>query len=85
MKQRERIIYAMIKNRGKKYWYAKDYQIGEDFVGYEASARMSEVANIYEDIIDVGKDGRYRVLSLKEGKEKEIQELKEILESKMED
>ena len=47
LSQTDIILYAMIKNPSKEWWYAKDFQYGEYFVGYEATARMSELANIF--------------------------------------
>lgn len=64
MKQTDIILKAMLTNKNKKWWSAKDFQFGENFVGYEATARMSELANIYVDLIKVAKDGRYRVLAI---------------------
>jgi len=32
--------------------------------GYEASPRMSELAKMYEDLFIVGRDGRFRTLSI---------------------
>ena len=80
MKQRDKILKAMIDEPKKKTWLAKDFQNGEYFIGYEASARMSEIANIYEDFIITGKDGRFRTLSIDWSKEKEIKDIKEILD-----
>lgn len=79
MRQRDKILKAMIDNPDKKTWLAKDFQNGEYFIGYEASARMSEIANIYSDIIITGKEGRFRSLALDWSKEKEINDIKEIL------
>ena len=42
MTQRDKILKAMLKNKEKEYWTASDFQYGEHFIGYEASARMSE-------------------------------------------
>lgn len=80
MKQTNVILKAMLDNPTKKIWTAKDFQSGQYFVGYEATARMSEIANMYQDIIIVGKEGRFRTLSIDWGKEKEINDLKKILE-----
>jgi len=64
MKQWEIILNAMLTNRNKITWTAKDFQKEPYFVGYEASARMSELAKIYPDLIITGKDGRFRTLSI---------------------
>ena len=80
MKQKERILKIMLDNPQKKVWYAKDFQKGENFIGYEASARMSEIANMFPDIVEVGKDGRYRTLSVNWLQVEKIKEMKAILE-----
>ena len=64
MNQTDIILKAMLTNKDKTWWSAKDFQYGENFVGYEATARMSELANMYVDLIKVAKDGRFRVLSI---------------------
>lgn len=81
MTQCEKILKAMIDNPNKTMWYAKDFQQGEFFIGYEASARMSEVQQIYKDIVISGKDGRFRTLSIDWGKKKEIEEIKKQIEN----
>lgn len=58
------ILSAMINDKYKKSWTAKDFQSGEYFVGYEATARMSELKNKYPDLFIVGRDGRFRTLSI---------------------
>lgn len=58
------ILKAMLENKEKKVWSAKDFQSGKYFVGYEASARMSDLIRIYPDKFIVGKDGRFRTLEL---------------------
>lgn len=79
MTQCQKIVKAMLENQNKKVWYAKDFQFGENFIGYEASARMSEVAQMYYDIIIAGKDGRFRTLSVNWDKQEEINKIKELL------
>lgn len=80
MKQRDKLLKIMLTYPNKKVWYAKDFQTAPCFIGYEATARMSEVADIYSDIIITGKDGRFRTLSVDWSKEKEVQDIKTILE-----
>ena len=82
MTQCEKIIKAMLGNPNKVMWYAKDFQSGENFIGYEASARMSEVQQIYKDIVISGKDGRFRTLSIDWAKKKEIEEIRKGLDEK---
>ena len=45
----------MLSNKNKDNWTAKEFQNGEHFVGYEATARMSELLNKYPNLIKVGK------------------------------
>lgn len=80
MTQHNRILKAMLDNPGKKYWTASDFQKGQYFVGYEATARMSELLTKYSNILIPGKDGRFRTLSIDWNKEKEIKELKQLFE-----
>ena len=75
MSQYDTILYAMLTNKDKKYWTAKDFQSGKYYVGYEASARMSEISNMYFDIIETGKDGRFRTLSINWKNKKRIKEI----------
>lgn len=85
MKQVNRVMKAMLDNPNKKIWYAKDFQYGENFIGYEASARMSDVSRMYPDVVKVGKDGRFRTLEIDWSKEKEIKDIKDIIEMEIED
>lgn len=64
MTQYDIILKAMLTNKNKIMWTAKDFQKEPYFVGYEASARMSELAKMYPDLIITGKDGRFRTLSI---------------------
>ncbi len=80
MNNKEKILKIMIDHPNKVMWYAKDFQQGEFFIGYEASARMSEVQEEYKDVVISGKDGRYRTLSIDWSKEKEINDIKTIFE-----
>lgn len=82
MKQIDVILKAMLDNPTKKTWTAKDFQTGQYFVGYEATARMSELANMYSNILIVGKEGRFRTLEIDWSKENEINDLKKMLEDK---
>ena len=84
MTQHNRILKAMLDNPNKKYWTASDFQKGQYFVAYEATARMSELINKYSNIIIPGKDGRFRTLTIDWNKEKEIKEIKEYLEMEIE-
>ena len=69
------ILKAMLENKDKKIWTAKDFQSGKYFVGYEASARMSDLSRLYPDILIVGKEGRFRTLSINWKNKKEVKEM----------
>lgn len=58
------ILRALLLNKNKNNWTAKDFQYGDNFVGYEATARMSELVKRFPNLIIVGKIGRFRTLSL---------------------
>ena len=64
MKQYDIILKAMLTNKNKKLWIASDFQKEPYFVGYEASPRMSELADMYPDLLIKGRDGRFRTLSI---------------------
>ena len=71
------ILIAMLENKDRKVWTAKDFQSGDYFVGYEATARMSDLIRIYPDLFIVGKDGRFRTLSINWENEKAVKDLVE--------
>ena len=52
------ILKCMLSHREKEYWTAKDFQKEPYFVGYEASARMSDLYRIYPDILIKAKEDR---------------------------
>lgn len=64
MTQCDVILKAMLENPNKAEWTAKDFQSGKYFVGYEATARMSDLMRMYPDILIVGRQGRFRTLSI---------------------
>lgn len=78
MTQQDTILFAMLKNRSKQWWSAKDFQSGEYFVGYEASPRISELSNKYEDLIITAKDGRFRIISINWNSKELENELKRL-------
>lgn len=81
MSQCDIILKAMLENKWKKEWKATDFQNGKYFVGYEATARMSDLLRMYPDLVIVGKDGRFRTLSIN-WKCKDIKEFKKRLDIK---
>lgn len=79
MKQYDVILKAMLTRKDVKWWYAKDFQHDPYFVGYEASARMSELAMMYPEILISERDGRFRTLRVNWKNKKAI---KKILKEK---
>lgn len=74
--QCEFMLKTMYENRNtKKVWYAKDFQREPYFIGYEASARMSDLSRMYPQIFYIRKDGRFRTLELNLEEEKLILDL----------
>ena len=73
MRQHDIILKAMLM--GDKKWTAKDFQYGDNFVGYEASARMSDLVNMYPDLFIVSKVGRFRALEINWEEKELINEL----------
>ena len=65
MTQMNKMLKIMINNKWKKKWDAVDFQqLGEWFIGYEASARISDLIRIYPDLFKVGKVGRFRTVEI---------------------
>ena len=77
--QQEMILREMFNNADKKFWSAKDFMQGDYFVGYEASARMSELLKLYPNALISAKDGRYRILSINWNAKEEIDLIMERL------
>lgn len=61
MKQSDVILRAMLSDRSKEWWYPVDFtgNGSSSFVGYEASARLSELAKKYPEMIISERDGRF--------------------------
>lgn len=65
MTQCDKILMIMLKNKWKAVWDARDFQNNDTwFIGYEASARMSELKSQLPNLFKVGRDGRFRTLSI---------------------
>lgn len=64
MTQCEVILKAMLENKDKEIWIASDFQSGKYFVGYEASARMSDLIRLHPNVFIVGKVERFRSLTI---------------------
>lgn len=76
------ILRALLLNKNKKEWTAKEFQYGEHFVGYEATARMSDLLRLYPNLLIAGKNGRYRTLSVDWENTKQVEEEKKRLNIK---
>lgn len=60
--QMMRIVARMIKDKEKQFFMAGDFQDPEIRVGWEASARMSDLARRYPQVVEASRSGRYRYL-----------------------
>lgn len=75
------ILKAMLENKERTWWNATNFQSGKYFVGYEATARMSDLYRMYPDLLVASKCGRYRVLRINwENKERVKEELNRLME-----
>ena len=65
--QHEKILVIIFRNRHKQWWRASDFQqpIDNLFIGYEASARMSELSKLYPDAFNIRQNGRFREMQFK--------------------
>ena len=79
LSQHEVILKAMLENPSKETWKANDFQSGKYFVGYEATARMSELVILYPSLVIVGKDGRFRTLAINWKNKKIVKQTKKLL------
>lgn len=73
MRQYDIILKAMLQE--DKKWIASDFQHGDNFVGYEASARMSELVKMYPTLFIVSKIKRFRALEINWEEKELINEL----------
>ena len=80
--QCDTILKALLLNKNRKEWTAKEFQYGEYFVGYEATARMSDLLRLYPNLLIAGKNGRYRTLSVVWENTKQVEEEKKRLNIK---
>lgn len=70
------ILTTMLQHREKAYWTAKDFQKPPYFVGYEASARMSDLMRMHPDLLIVGREDRFRTLAINWEKYDELEKLR---------
>lgn len=83
MTQMDKMLKIMLENKQIKKWSAKDFQSGEWFIGYEASARMSDLVRLYPDLFILERDGRFRILKINWKEKKIIKEIKKELKEKI--
>lgn len=80
--QMNTILKAMLYSKNKnKVWFASDFQQGKYFVGYEASARMSDLKRKYPELFIEVRVDRFRGLSINWQQEKMIEDLKFKIET----
>lgn len=66
--QHQKIVATMCKNHDKKWWLASDFMkpdMGELFVGYEATARLAELVGENPGMFDTERQGRFRAVRVK--------------------
>ena len=73
------ILIAMLENPYQAKWDARDFQSGKYFVGYEATARMTDLMNKWPNLFIVGKDGRYRTLAIYWENQEAVKEAKKYI------
>lgn len=78
--QRDTILKAMIEKPKKEWWNAVDFQSGRYFVGYEATARMSELLELR--FIKVRRVDRFREIALDWSYKDDILEIYDIIKMK---
>lgn len=60
--QHQKILNVMCRDKTGQWFYPYDFMksnMGDNFVGYEASARLSELGKDYPDIFESERDGKY--------------------------
>jgi len=70
--QHQKIVATMCLEHTKEWWLPQDFmQPGEFFVGYEASARLSELQSDNPTMFDSARAGKYmkRRIRFEDGKE----------------
>lgn len=66
--QHQKIVAYMCMHPNKKWWLASDFMkpdMGELFVGYEATARLAELIGDNPDMFETERQGRFRAVRLK--------------------
>lgn len=60
--QQQKILTVMARGAPDKWFFPYDFMrddMGDLFVGYEASARLSELAHDYPEMVESQRDGKY--------------------------
>lgn len=78
--QCETILKIMLENPSKEWWSAKDFQKSKYFIGYEATARMSDLIRMYPTLFNIAKDGRFRIISINWDNVKMVREFKKLFD-----
>lgn len=69
MTQQQKIVAIMCQNSNfKKWWKAQDLMNageGHLFIGYEATARLSEIIQEFPQMFEVKKEGRFRLARMR--------------------
>lgn len=69
----------MISRKGEQNWFFPyDFmkpECGDYFVGYEATARISELTKSFPEMIETGREGKYRTIRFR------FENIEKILES----
>ena len=80
LSQHDTILWGMLNNPQKEWWSAVDFQHGEYFVGYEATARMSELVMKYPTLVKRDMQDKYRVIGIYWENSQEVKEQKERIQ-----
>ena len=78
--QCETILKIMLENPSKEWWSAKDFQKSKYFIGYEATARMSDLIRKYPKLFNIEKDGRFRIIAINWDNVKMVREFKKLFD-----
>jgi hypothetical protein len=66
--QHQKIVAQMCKYPEKQWWLASDFmkqELGELFVGYEATARLAELIGDNPEMFETERQGRFRAVRMR--------------------
>lgn len=66
--QHQKIVALMCKHHTKQWWLASDFmkpELGDLFVGYEATARLAELIGDNPDMFETERQGRFRAVRVR--------------------